>query len=282
MAKQFLNRVFPMKRWIVSLCMLCLAVQGCSTLDQTFSKSVPGPALAPLRIGVTPDYPPLVFRREGRVSGLEVDFANALCTALGRRAVLVELPWEDQLVSLNEGKIDIVMSGMSVTPARELRATFCDSYVKSGLVAVVPSRRVDHFTTAESVVSIVGTVGVVPGTTAATFVQRQMKSADVVSLKKMTDAKLFFEGNSIKMMVQGVFGAAWLVASNESDLAGVWIPLTEEPLAWAVRRNDPELLASINTVLAGWRRDGTLDHILDRWVEVRKKIQWDRFKIFPL
>ncbi|MDE0839451.1 MAG: transporter substrate-binding domain-containing protein [Kiritimatiellae bacterium] len=59
------------------------------------------------------------------------------------------------------------------------------------------------------------------------------------------------------------------LATKEADLDGIWIPLTQEELVWAVRRDDTQLLQDANRVLGQWRQDGTLDAILDRWVNIR-------------
>ena len=47
-----------------------------------------------------------------------------------------------------------------------------------------------------------------------------------------------------------------------------------EPLHWAVRKAEPALRRAVNDVLAGWRNDGTLKRILDRWMPGRDQIQW--------
>ena len=64
---------------------------------------------------------------------------------------------------------------------------------------------------------------------------------------------------------------AWLVSANEADLAGIWEPLNRENLAWAVRRDDAQLLAQINDILGGWKRDGTLSGVLVRWLPYLKR-----------
>jgi ABC-type amino acid transport substrate-binding protein len=259
-----------MKCVLLLLCVTMLGALGCQTL-----KSSRGDKLPPLRIGVATDYAPIIFRQNSRIAGVEADLAIHLCKALGRKPEFVEMDFDTQLRALNEGKIDIVMSGMTVTPARAARATFCDAYLKSGQVAVVPAGEAGKYTSAESVLQINGRVGVVEGTTGDAFVKRAFKSANVVLLNRLADAKVFFDGNRMDMMVYDLFGAGWLVATREADLEGIWIPLTQEELAWAVRRDDTQLLQDANRVLGQWRRDGTLAVILDRWVSVRKNVVWD-------
>ena len=59
--------------------------------------------------------------------------------------------------------------------------------------------------------------------------------------------------------------------SPDEELTSQYRPLTEEYLAWAVRRDDGDALRErLDTVLARWRENGELEEILDRWITVRK------------
>jgi ABC-type amino acid transport substrate-binding protein len=58
----------------------------------------------------------------------------------------------------------------------------------------------------------------------------------------------------------------WLVSENEANLTSSWEPFNEENLAWGVRRDEGELLMNINNLLRTWKRDGTLDQILLKWL----------------
>jgi ABC-type amino acid transport substrate-binding protein len=63
----------------------------------------------------------------------------------------------------------------------------------------------------------------------------------------------------------------WRIAGepNENELEGLYWPLTKEPLAWAVRKNDGPLLFALNRQIEQWRTDGSLNQILSRWVPLR-------------
>jgi polar amino acid transport system substrate-binding protein len=63
----------------------------------------------------------------------------------------------------------------------------------------------------------------------------------------------------------------WRIAGNpsEKELAGLYWPLTKEPLAWAVRKNDEPLRFALNRQLDQWRSDGSLKQTLSRWVTLR-------------
>jgi polar amino acid transport system substrate-binding protein len=81
-------------------------------------------ASAPLRVGVSPVFPPMVFKQGKELAGVEVDLARALGEKLGRKVVFVEMDWKDQTEALIAGKTDIIMSSLSMTPARNAVMTF--------------------------------------------------------------------------------------------------------------------------------------------------------------
>lgn len=39
---------------------------------------------------------------------------------------------------------------------------------------------------------------------------------------------------------------------------------------WAVPKDNPELLAQLNNILKRWKKDGTLDDVIDDWITVKK------------
>ena len=77
-----------------------------------------------LRVGVSPDYPPVIFERDGEIVGIEADFAHRLGSDLHRPIEFVEIPFPDLLDALEAGEIDVVMSGLSSTPDRASRVLY--------------------------------------------------------------------------------------------------------------------------------------------------------------
>jgi polar amino acid transport system substrate-binding protein len=51
---------------------------------------------------------------------------------------------------------------------------------------------------------------------------------------------------------------------------GRYQPLTDEHLAWAVRKDDTALRDRLNAELTKWKQDGELESVLDHWIPVRK------------
>ncbi len=64
----------------------------------------------PLRVGVAPNMPPMIFKQGKTIAGVEADLAQALGRELNRPVAFVELAWVDLIDALEANKIDVIMS----------------------------------------------------------------------------------------------------------------------------------------------------------------------------
>jgi len=218
-----------------------------------------------LRVGVTPDYPPVIFMQNENITGIEADLARKLGEALNRPVHFMVLKWEDEVPALLDGTTDIIMSGMTVTNAREVRISFTDPYLKSGLVAAFRAEDARKYTTKDAILNSFDAVGAVKGTTGEAFVQRNF-NARKMFLPKAKDGAYELKRRSIDIFVNDAPSIVWMVSESEADIAALWEPLTEEHLAWGVRKGDEKLLMDINSILKQWKQDGTLHEVLRKWL----------------
>jgi polar amino acid transport system substrate-binding protein len=252
-----------------------LLVAGCSTPSDSSSTSPSSPGSpssgsGTLRIGVTPDYQPLVFMQDGRVVGAEVDFGLMLGKELGREVEFMPVPWKDQIDALTLGKTDIIMSGMTKTRARGLKVAFSDPYLESGLRGICRQRDKELYDTPQKIKTSSAAIGVIAGTTADIFVQKYCPTARRYAVALRKDALFNLKSRDIDIYIDDGFAIADLYASSEAQLAALPMPLTTEEFAWGVRPGDKELLAGVNAALAKWKADGSLDRVIDRWMPYLK------------
>jgi polar amino acid transport system substrate-binding protein len=118
-----------------------------------------------LRVGRCPGAPARALRREGRVVGIEPDLCQALVDHFRRPLVLVAMDWESLIPALLDGRIDAIMSGMTVTPAREVRVAFSDPYMRSGLAAATRRGDLPKYKSRDAIVRASANVGVRGGST---------------------------------------------------------------------------------------------------------------------
>jgi polar amino acid transport system substrate-binding protein len=243
---------------------LALSVLAAGCPPRTRISSVPEAPL--LRVGVTPDTPPIVFTRNGRLTGLEIDMAQQLARELGRRLRFVTLPWDEEIPALLDGRIDVVMSGMTITPARQVRIAFSEPYLKSGLMALMLRSSRDKYDSLPAVMGTSADVGVMRDTTAERFVREQIPKANPVTYLSSKDAIIDLKQTRIGLFIADAPVIVWLVSENEAELALLHTPLNEEQLGWGVRQGDLALKRAADTAIARWRSNGTLDQILKRWL----------------
>jgi ABC-type amino acid transport substrate-binding protein len=224
----------------------------------------------PVRVGVTPDYPPIIFEQNEKYSGVEADLAHLLAKELGRPLKFVEVKWKDLIPALMNGDIDIIMSGMSITKARQVRVDFTTPYMKSGLMAAMRAEDAHKYNSIESIMNNYLAVGVIQGTTGDIFVQREMPKGRSIPVKETINGVLALKGRRIDLFIHDAPSIVWIVSENEADIAGLWEFLDEEYLAWAVRKGDDEFLSEINSIIDQWKKDGTLDKIITKWLPYLK------------
>ena len=121
--------------------------------------------------------PPLIYKQGKQIVGLEADLARGLANYLGRPLQFVEVAWKDQIPFLQEGRIDIIMSGMSITKLRKIRIAFSDPYSRTGQMALVRREDIQRFAAGYfSIVEPPG-IGAVENTTGAGLVRTRYANA---------------------------------------------------------------------------------------------------------
>ena len=253
----------------VIICISMLFVFGCaatgvSTPDAnsvTTSKRV-------LRVGITANAPPLIFRKGDKIQGLEADLAQELGASLGKSVQFVDLKWEDLIPALLDNKIDIIMSGLSVTKMRKVRVAFTEPYLNSGLKAMIRGKDLSKYPSLIMFKYLKEpTIGVEKGTTADFLVQQAFKSTKRVLLSSPEKAAQALVKEKIDVFIHDAPVIWWLAAEKESDgLIPVPKFLSREDIAWAVRHEDKELLDSANAFIAKWKNDGRLKALISQWV----------------
>jgi ABC-type amino acid transport substrate-binding protein len=254
---------------IGSSLLLCLSLflAACGAL------SLGGGDPATLRVGSSGTYPPFTFADAGILKGVEIDFARSLANEIGRPVEIVQVPFPDLIGELNAGRIDVVMSGMSMTPRRQELVSFTNHYLAVGQMALVRKEDDARFA-GKDWTRIEGlSVGFERATTGAKYVLGTLKNIKPVEFASKEDGLRALKEDKIDVFVHDA-PFVWLVAGSphapNEEVVGRFTPLTDEKLAWAVRKGDDDLLEDLNAVVARWHDSGEIDAVLDRWIKVRK------------
>jgi len=227
----------------------------------------------PVRVGTSADYPPLDFEENGKIVGIEPEFAAQLSQDLGVPFEIVQLPWTDLIPSLRAGKIDVIMSGMSITDERSELVSFCDPYLQVGQMALIRKQDRTRLDDPAAMRAEGVRVGVSKKTTGEAFAREKLKSAKIVVYPSIEEAIAALRKGELDYVIHDA-PTIWRVVGRppheDPDLVGLYRPLTDEYLAWAVRKDDDGFRKRLNSALSEWRKSGQLEHIIDHWITIRK------------
>ena len=268
---------------VLALFLIAFSLSGC-VLYMAHEVSGPSPQPKPeapeasgtllnsqLRIGISPDYVPLAYKDPiFGLSGVEVDFANQLGTGLGKKIVFVETAFPELIQALLEQRIDIIMSGMSITSERTELVNFTDPYARIGQMALVRAKDRSAFPDVQSFSKLTSIIGFVQTTTGEMAAKAFFPQATLAPQPTVDDGIAALRKGEIQVFIHDA-PTVWRIAGNpnEKELEGLYWPLTKEPLAWAVRKDDEPLRFALNRELEQWRINGSLKQMLSRWVSLR-------------
>jgi ABC-type amino acid transport substrate-binding protein len=227
-----------------------------------------------LRVGLTANYPPLVFKKDGKLVGIEIDLANQLGKDLNKRMEFVEMPWDTLIPALANGDIDIIMSGMSITDGRKKKIAFAEPYMQIGQMAITRITEIQKLGSVTALLNAPITVGFEPDTTGEIFVMNNMHNAKPHPVASIDDAIAALRSRQIDVFIHDA-PTAWRIGSDTEykDLIGLYWPLTDEYLAWGVRLSDKPLLEALNQQVAILKTDGVISKITRKWIKVRVEVK---------
>ena len=261
---------------LLPLCLMAGLFLGCNTKREPRSEiktPPPSPEVPALRVGVTPNFPPVIFNQRGQLAGIEVELMRMVGRDLRRPVKAVVLPWDELMDALLSGHVDVIMSGMSITDARKMRIAFTKPYMSSGLMALMRQADADDFTASADVEQFMGQIGVVPGTTGHAYVRKTCENAHLVEVASPDDAAVLLQRNQIDLFVDDIPSIFWQSSIHEADLSALMIRLTNEQIAWAVRRDQLQLLSQLNGVIERRSIDGSIDAAIEKYIPYYQSIK---------
>jgi len=222
-----------------------------------------------LRVGMSADYPPLHFKQGERVLGIEPDNARAVAKLLGRPLSFSVYPFDELFDALQNDRVDVIMSGISVTEARSKQMLFTDPYLRIGQMAILHEDKVGSFSQPRAMYRKGARIGVEPGTTGEAFAHSELPDAVVVAVANPEAGFEALRADKIDLYIHDA-PTSWRLSNrgDTSDLISLYKLLTDETVAWAVKKSNRELAENLNKALEKMQENGSLDAILKRWIPV--------------
>lgn len=262
-----------MRKSLFFLLVALLCSSGCVQTGPASNKSAENGKQI-LRVGISTNSPPMAFLDKGEVTGLEADLAAELAAYTNRRLQFVRLAWHDQIPSLLNGKTDIIMSGMTVTSARDYQVSFCKPYIVTGQVSLVRLNEQNRFRRGlTDLLNQNVRVGTVTGTTGDLLILKNKARGTRTQFKKSKQAVQALIDKEIDAFVYDLpgnfhFGALYA----DKGLVPIVVPMTSEKIAWAVHPGNDELLNLANTYLESAKNSGNLQKMVIQRIPFYKNI----------
>lgn len=226
-----------------------------------------------LRVGFEAGYLPFeMANKKGDFIGFDIDMAKEMAKAMGVKFVPVNTAWDGIIPALVTKKFDIIMSGMTVTQERNLKINFADPYIIVGQTILLNKKHEGVVTSYKDLNDPKFVVTSKLGTTGEQAIKRLIPKATYKSFEVESEAALeVLTGKADATVYDLPFCATFMAQRGEGKLIFLDEPFTFEPLAWAIRKGDPDFLNWLNNFLRQVKNDGRYDQIYNKWI---KSTEW--------
>ena len=222
-----------------------------------------------LRVGMSATQPPFNAKsRSGEMIGLEVDLATMLANAMRAELEIVNRPFGELLAALERGEVDMVMSGMAITPRRAQRSAFVGPYMLSGKSILTRSTTLANATGMEDLDRPEVRLAALSNSTSQEFVENYTSSAQLITVSEYDEAVNMLLAGEIDALVADMpICLLSMLRYPDRGLATLRQPFTVEPIGIAVPANDPKFRNLIDNYLEAIEKTGVLEQLRKAWLE---------------
>ncbi len=222
-----------------------------------------------LRVGMTANQPPFTMKAtDGSVIGYEVDLAIMLAEVMNVKLTIIETPFPELLDALEAGKVDIVMSGMTMTFERNMRVAFAGPYLLSGKSVLTKSAAFSETESSEELNDEKIKMVTLKGSTSESYVRSDVPEAELVLADSYNEALAKLESGEVSILVADYpFCAYTVLVHPEKNLITLDQPLTIEPIGMALPPGDAHLYNLVQNYMNALSLLGVLDLLEIKWFE---------------
>ena len=206
-------------------------------------------------------FPPYEMTTDsGEFEGIDIETAQAIADKLGLELQIDDMDFDAALLSVQQGKADIVMAGVTVTDERKAVMDFSDSYATGIQSIIVPEG--SDITSPDDLAG--KKIGTQRGTTGYIYCSDDFGDENVVAYDDGLTAVQALNNGQVDAVVIDNAPAQEFVAANPG-LKILDTSYAEEDYAIGMAKNSP-LEDAVNSVLEELKADGTLQAIVDKYI----------------
>lgn len=220
-----------------------------------------------LVVGMELAYPPFETTDEkGEPEGISVEMAYALGDYLDRPVRIENMAWAGLIPALTTGKVDLVISSMTITEEREKTVDFSIPYAKAQLSLLVnsdsPVREFDDLKEEGR------KLAVKKGTTGHTFALEHIPPQNISVFEKETSCVLEVKSGNADAFIYDAMTIHKNAKLHPGDTIAVFTPFQEEYEYWgaAVKQGNTELLEQVDAFILDFRERGGMEELADEYL----------------
>ena len=270
-----------MKKLTIVFVSLLLFLSGCAQMNgNTASASASASPVidrilqrGELVVGMAGNMPPMnMTTKEGELIGYEVDLAKNMAASMGVRAKFSVMPFAELLPALQSGKIDLILSNMTITPARNLKVAFVGPYFTSGKAFLTKIKTIALADEAADIDAKNTKLVALKGSTSQAFVEKAIPDATLVTANDYDEAvKMVLEGKVDAMVADYPICVVSVFRYPDQGLLSVVTTLTYEPIGVGVQAGDPLLVNWVENFMGIAEETGLLQKFEEKWF---RKADW--------
>ncbi|MGL4561224.1 MAG: transporter substrate-binding domain-containing protein [Brevinema sp.] len=231
----------------------------------------------PLVVGMELAYPPFETKDAlGNPTGVSVEIAKELGKFLDREIIIENIAWNGLIPSLQTGKVDFIISSMTITEERKKQVSFSDPYAQV-LLSILANTNA-NITSYDQLNDPTKTIAVKQGTTAFFFAKQYFPTAKINSFTSESTAITEVAQGKADAFIYGELTVYKAYLQNPSHTTIITIPAELQDSSWgiAVNKENTKLLADINRFLASFLKSETKDNLIQTYLQKEKELA-DKF-----
>ncbi|MFI5338975.1 MAG: transporter substrate-binding domain-containing protein [Candidatus Methylomirabilales bacterium] len=220
-----------------------------------------------LVVGTAADMPPLnMTLKDGKIVGMEIDLARMMAEGMDVKLTLKPINFNDLIPALEAGQVDLVMSGMTITPTRNLKVAFAGPYFASGKSILTKEANAPSLQSVEQMNKPDVVLAALKGSTSQLFVERLLPNAKLVLTDDYDQAvAMVLDGRANAMVADYPICMVAVYRYRDKALTSLKNPLTYEPIGIVLPPTDPLLLNLVQNFLIRMVNSGELEVLRQRW-----------------
>ena len=218
-----------------------------------------------LVVGTSADYPPYEFHTEidgvDTIVGFDIAIAQAIADDLGVELKIVDMSFDNLLMSLSNGEFDMVIAGLSADEERMKTNDFSDTYLESKNLILVRKEDESKYTTTDSLKGV--KTGAQTGTMCYDRIVPFVGEDSMVGLAKVPDLVMELKNGKVDVITLDYMAVLTYAAEND-DLVAVdcGLPSDDEGYSIAFQKGNTEMVEYVNGVLAELKESGAIEQYI--------------------